>query len=200
MAPTSKTRRLDEQILHVVGHEIRIEALAILCERVSSPNEIALETRRDLSQVSYHVKELEIAGAVELVETKQVRGAVQHFYRATLRPNIPDEEWAVLSEGTRHKLSALVFQAVVAEGLGAIRAGTFDSRLNRHLGWRVVNVDEKGFDELVAHEAMSLEVADRAEARSCTRLQKSGQTGFSAIIASMVYERAQPKRSPRPKF
>jgi len=190
--PTSKTRTLDEQILYVVGHEIRIEALAILCERVSSPNEIALETGQDLSQVSYHVKELERANAVELIETKPVRGTVEHFYRATLRPNIPDEEWAALSEETRYELTALVFQAIVAEGLGAIRARTFDSRLNRHLGWRVVRVDEEGFSELVAHEAEGLDVADRAEARSSERLQKADEAGFSVILASMVYERARP--------
>lgn len=201
MAAPSKIRTLDEQILHAVGHEIRIEALAILCERVSSPNEIALETGRDLSQVAYHIRELERANAVQLVETKPVRGTTEHFYGATLRPkNISDREWAGLSDEARHELTALVFQAIVAEGLSAIRAGTFDSRLNRYLGWRVVSVDEEGFDELVAHEAKGLDVADAAEARSEERLQKSGENGFSVIIASMVYERVRPKRANSPKL
>jgi DNA-binding transcriptional ArsR family regulator len=48
-----------------------------------SPKELALLTKQPLSSVSYHVRQLAEAGAVELADEQPVRGSVKHFYVAT---------------------------------------------------------------------------------------------------------------------
>lgn len=48
-----------------------------------SPKELTALTKRHLSEVSYHVRELAKYGAVELVDERPRRGAVEHFYEAT---------------------------------------------------------------------------------------------------------------------
>ena len=194
---TEMGKSIDELIAFVVKHPIRVDVLAILNERVASPSEIAVLIGENVSKVGHHVKELFEAGCLELVKEEKVRGAIEHFYRPSLRPNISDAEWAKLSDESRAELSGLVFQAIMAEGLGALRADTFDSRLNRHLSWRVVNVDEQGFNELADDKAESLVEVERIEARSDGRMVESGAKGLSVIVAAMVFERARPGRSPQ---
>lgn len=196
----SKSRSVDELITFVVKHPIRVDALAILNERTASANEIARQLGVDLHKVSNHVTALAEAGCIELVKTEQKRGALQHFYRASMRANISDKEWAKLSEPARREISALVFQTIVAEGLGALRAGTFDSRADRHLSWRVMNLDEAGWEELVLEKAQSMERTEEIQARVDGRLAESGGQGFSAIDAALVFERARPGRSTRPNL
>lgn len=55
-----------------------MQILAILNERVASPNELSQQLDEGLSQVSYHVKVLVDCDCIELVRTKPRRGAVEH--------------------------------------------------------------------------------------------------------------------------
>ncbi|MEX0973146.1 MAG: helix-turn-helix domain-containing protein [Solirubrobacterales bacterium] len=66
-------------------HPLRVsilEVLAIDDGRILSPKELSLELQAPLSTVNYHVIELRRSGLVEVVDEKQVRGAIEHFYRA----------------------------------------------------------------------------------------------------------------------
>ncbi len=59
-----------------------------------SPRDLASDLAEPLSKLSYHVRILAQCGAVELAGTEQVRGSVQHFYRA-----IVDARWARMALG-----------------------------------------------------------------------------------------------------
>jgi DNA-binding transcriptional ArsR family regulator len=50
--------------------------------RTLSPKELSQELQAPLSTVNYHVTELRKAGLLEIVGEEQVRGAIEHFYRA----------------------------------------------------------------------------------------------------------------------
>ena len=57
---------------------------------------MARELDEELSNVSYHTKQLVEFECAELVSTRPVRGALEHFYRATERHLIDVEEWEEL--------------------------------------------------------------------------------------------------------
>jgi DNA-binding transcriptional ArsR family regulator len=57
-----------------------------------SPRELSQRLEQPLSRLSYHVKVLSQCGAIELVNTQQVRGSTQHFYRSTV-----DAAWALMA-------------------------------------------------------------------------------------------------------
>jgi predicted transcriptional regulator len=59
-----------------------LEVLGIDGGRVLSPKDLSLELHAPLSTVNYHVTELRNSGLVEVVDERQVRGAIEHFYRA----------------------------------------------------------------------------------------------------------------------
>jgi DNA-binding transcriptional ArsR family regulator len=194
-ATQAKPRGVDELIVYVLKHPIRVDALAIFNEREASVVEIARLIGEDEKKVGHHVKALFDYGCIERVRTARRRGAAVHFYRASLRPHIGDKEWAALPPITRHEISALVFQAIVTEVLAAFRAGRFDARLNRHLSWRAMQLDEQGWTELTAELRESLERIEGIAERSEVRLTAAGKPGFPAVAAAAGFERALPSRS-----
>ena len=55
--------------------------------------------------MAYHVKILEETGAIELVRTAPVRGALEHFYRATTDV---DATWLDLDDAAYEEVAALL--------------------------------------------------------------------------------------------
>jgi hypothetical protein len=195
-----KARTVDELVVFVVQHPIRVDALQILNEREASAAQIARLIGEDMKKVGNHVKALADHGCIELVRIERKRGAEEHLYRASLRPCIGDEEWAQLPQQARHEISALVFQAIVAEALAAFRAGRFDSRLDRHLSWQPMRLDEQGWQELMRELKESLERVQDIAARADERLCVSGEGGFPAIAAALGIERGMAGRSRGPQL
>jgi predicted ArsR family transcriptional regulator len=65
-------------------HALRISILEVLTiegGRTLSPKDLSIELQAPLSTVNYHVTELAKADLLELTRERQVRGAVEHFYR-----------------------------------------------------------------------------------------------------------------------
>lgn len=196
--PDLKTKRRDERIAHVIKHPYRIDMLAILNERIASIAEMAAAMNVEPARLSHHVKDLFDAGCIEIAKTERRRGAQEYYYCASLRPNISDEAWAVLSLKERLEISSLVFGAIVAEGLGALRTGSFDSRSNRHLSWQILSLDEEGWLELVQEKNESLERIEAIAAGSSHRMVDTGETGVSLIAGAFAFERAKSERSKLP--
>ena len=66
-------------------HPLRISILEVLGldgGRTLSPKDLSLELQAPLSTVNYHVTALAKAGLIGIVSERQVRGAIEHFYRA----------------------------------------------------------------------------------------------------------------------
>jgi DNA-binding transcriptional ArsR family regulator len=88
-----------------LGHPVRVQALTILIDRISSPKEIAAQLGKQLPNVSYHVRQLERLGLIELVEEEPVSGSVAHFFQAiepeTIRALLGQFQFAAPSTRSR---------------------------------------------------------------------------------------------------
>src|SRR5215211_3459933 len=73
---------IDHRLARALSHPLRLKLLAALNEGVASPNQLANRLGEPLANVSYHVRILLDLDCIELVETAQRRGAIEHFYRA----------------------------------------------------------------------------------------------------------------------
>lgn len=74
-----------ERLARANTHPLRVSILEVLSidgGRILSPKDLSLELRAPLSTVNYHVTELRHSNLVEVVDERQVRGAIEHFYRA----------------------------------------------------------------------------------------------------------------------
>jgi DNA-binding transcriptional ArsR family regulator len=76
---------IDPRVAKALSSSLRAKALILIAEGVSSPKEIAEALDLDVRTVAYHVRVLRELDCVELAETQQRRGAIEHIYRVTER-------------------------------------------------------------------------------------------------------------------
>ena len=184
----TKNRGINQDLVKSLAHELRAEILAILNERMASPNELAKELDEGLSQVSYHVKVLKDYGVIRLIKTEPRRGAVEHYYRATSRAYLSDRDWHELPESVRVGMSADLFQAVVDDAVAAMEGETFDDREDRHLSWTPLMLDEQGWKTMQKLLDDTLKQVLKVNAEASKRLAKSKEPAISASLSMLGYE------------
>lgn len=181
----------DPRLVKALAHPLRIRILAILEERVASPSQIAEELDAPLGNVSYHVRQLADLGLIKLVKETPVRGTLEHYYRAEIRPRISDRAFSTAPD--------LVKQATVGATLGQIgdavnRAaaeGGF-GRADAHLSRLPLLLDEEGW-KLVSKELESLvDRIERIQRDSGKRLMKTDHEGqVRGELVTMLFEATQ---------
>src|SRR4051794_26939113 len=113
----------EARIAKALAHPLRARILARLGEPVASPGDLAVELGAPLGVVSYHVRMLRDYECVELVRTEPRRGALQHFYRATARPTLDEDQWRALPATLRGELVGEALTDLVDDVAGAGEAG-----------------------------------------------------------------------------
>jgi DNA-binding transcriptional ArsR family regulator len=179
---------VDPRIAKALSHPMRARILVILNERVASPNEIAEMIHERLPNVSYHVRALLDLGCIELVDTAQRRGAIEHYYRAVLRPFFSDRDWKRIPRTGRQAISDTVMQIVWEDVSDAMKSGTFDSRSDRYLTHSPMVLDEQGWTEMSQVMANAFADAEKVESRSAGRLKRSNEDGIPTRVVLMQFE------------
>lgn len=171
-----------------MNHPLRARLLRILVERTSSPAEMARELDEDLSNVSYHTKQLVELECAELVSTRPVRGALEHFYRATERSYVNREEWDDLDPVMAENILSEVMQKSLDDYVGAAQAETIGNAGAFHMTRTPLVVDEAGLQEaLEAHEQVRLELLEIAS-RSAERMVESGEEGINVSSSQLCFK------------
>lgn len=74
---------IDKRMAKALSSSLRVQALTLISEGVASPKAISDRLGLDVRTVAYHVRVLRELDCIELVETAQRRGAIEHIYRVT---------------------------------------------------------------------------------------------------------------------
>ncbi len=192
-----KARTGERKIAYSVAHPVRLDALSILFERMASPNEISQALKQPLGTVSHHVSELHADGVVELVKTAQRRGAVEHYYRAKVRPEVDADEWKAMPVPARREVAGLALQAIIADSLASFRHRKMESDDDMYLVWIPMKLSDRGQDEVTGLQAEMLERLEAIKARDEARAEDSRPV---RIAAMMWFERghagSRPASSP----
>jgi DNA-binding transcriptional ArsR family regulator len=175
-------------LVKALAHELRIEILTILNERVASPNELSKELGEGLSQVSYHVKVLKDYKCITQVKTVPRRGAVEHYYRATSQPFLSDRDWLQLPSSVRAGMSADLIQMVLDDASDALVAETLDAHKDRHMSRTAMQLDEQGWKDLNGLLASALDGVMKIRTESGKRMAKSGEDAINATVALLGIE------------
>lgn len=187
-AAASGELKLGRTACDALKHPIRVRILEVLCEGDISPVQFlhqgllppGVEFEDDqnaVSTVSYHFKVLVKAGCIDLVNTRQRRGATEHIYRSKALAFHTDEEFAAMSFEEREAISRSTLQTLIARADGALLAGTFDNRVDRHLSWLSMDLDEEGWQELRDLQAETLERAQGIKAAAIARTHDRRERG-----------------------
>jgi predicted ArsR family transcriptional regulator len=180
--------------LKALSHPLRFRALHILNARVASPNGISLELGVDVNKIAYHVRVLDKFGCIELVDTKQRRGATEHFYRATSRSVISDDEWVHIPRNFKDNIvveqTKLTGQAIS----DSLASGAFNARDDRRQSWIPMQVDDQGWTEAMAVLAEAEEKLLAVQATSAKRLAEGEEEAVPVAVSLMGFETAPPTR------
>jgi len=186
-------KKATQNRIKAMNHPLRATLLRILVERTSSPAEMARELDEDLSNVSYHTKQLVELECAELVSTRPVRGALEHFYRATERHQLYIDEWDELDPMMAENIVSEIMQKILDDFVSSARAGIVGSDAEFHLGRTPLTLDHEGLKEaLEAHEKARLELMDIA-ARSAERMVDTGEEGINVSSSQLCFKMPKPK-------
>jgi DNA-binding transcriptional ArsR family regulator len=172
----------DPRYVKALAHPLRIRILAMLADRSASPVQLSSQLDATLGTVAYHVRTLHNLGLVELVDTRQRRGATEHYYRAREHPRFPDDAWAGLAPVAKQRMLSAMLQQIGQYVTASAAAGGFD-RSEAHMSRRSLHLDDRGFEELAAATRTWLEAAEKIGAAAAERLSKNHAGGDGADAA-----------------
>lgn len=178
----------DPDIAKALAHPLRMRLLTLLEESVASPTELANVTGASLPRVSYHVRRLAAAGLIELVRTKQRRGAVEHYYQAVTPATITEEAWAPLPKVVKSAVATATLDHIREEINAAIAHSGFE-RDEVHLSRQSVTLDDTGFKELAQRLQTFIEDVRELSVESGERLKRDGGEPIDAMSIMMLFER-----------
>jgi DNA-binding transcriptional ArsR family regulator len=189
-----RDRPFDPNLAKALSHPLRqriLEQLSVGGE--ASPTEIARRLDERLPNVAYHVRILVELECLELVRTRQVRGALEHYYRATASRWLDAGQWARLPASFRRTTLARTLREIVADASAAGLAGRFDQpdAQIRRLG---VALDEQGWHEVAGLVEQLLASVQRVQADSATRAAEHETAGrtIDTEIALLLFNRTPP--------
>ncbi|HVD41720.1 MAG TPA: winged helix-turn-helix domain-containing protein [Solirubrobacterales bacterium] len=191
-----KTKQKKEGVEQVVAkafaHPLRVQILIILNEKVASPNMLAQQLDQSLNLVAYHVRVLEKYDCIELVDTKQRRGATEHFYRATRRQFLTDSEWSRLPKSLRPGLSGAMLKSAFDDVEEALDKGTLDELEDRHLSRTPMVVDEKAWKDSAELLRETLNRLLEIQAEATERLAGSDEESMLAKVVMLHFKSPNP--------
>jgi DNA-binding transcriptional ArsR family regulator len=194
MSTKSQRRKATEKRIKAMSHPLRASILRILADRTASPAEMARELDEDLSNVSYHTKQLVGFECAELVSTRPVRGALEHFYHATERHLIDTEEWEELEPLVAEGILCEIMQKMLDDFVAAAKTRSIGGDKDFHLTRTPLVLDQEGL-----HEALEVQEKARLEAlevatRSAARMVESGEAGTNVSSSLALFKMPDPKR------
>jgi DNA-binding transcriptional ArsR family regulator len=204
-----KKRRqvVNQSFIKALAHDLRVQILGILTERMASPNELSSMLNEGLSQISYHVKVLKDYELITLIKTEPRRGAVEHYYRATASTLLPAQEWRGIDGGLRTAIGAGLASELFDGLADAIEANKLTDA-DTHIGRTLLVLDAEGWENVRAGAARFTKEVEKEQRESAVRVAKTNgnaggiknyTVGVLAFEDSRDLPKAKAKRAKRSK-
>lgn len=182
----------DPTIAKAYAHPLRMEIMELLDDRVASPSQISEELGSALSLTSYHVRQLASWGLVKLVRRRQVRGSIEHFYTAVVRPTVYDETWAKIPPIVRRALVGSSISQLGRELSTAVERGGFDPD-DMHFTRTRLTLTPEGWQAVVRELASMLDRIDHLKEAETEKLTADPTaTRVEATLAMVLFESPWP--------
>ncbi len=166
---------VDQEMARALAHPMRIQILAELNKRTESPSEFSKRHNEKLQNVSYHFRALHKFGCIEEVESRPVRGALEHFYRATKRVLFEGKAWDDLPQSIKVQASGRAVSDFLEAISIAMLGETFDSSDERVAVWLQRRLDQQGWADAVAAHWVLIHRMEDIFKEAAVRLAEAGE-------------------------
>jgi hypothetical protein len=180
---------IDPTVAKAFTHPLRGHVWVTICEQgTASPTEIANELDLDVSEVSYHFRELKKRNLIKLARTVQRRGFDEHFYEPCAPAlDFDDADWMSIPAPIRSTLSADMLRQIIKEMVDALGAGSLDAR-DRHLSRTWLLLDERGWKEVGRAMQAALDRVQTIQERCAKRRESSSEPGVPVSVVLGSFE------------
>jgi DNA-binding transcriptional ArsR family regulator len=192
--PKTKNKKegVEQIVAKAFAHPLRVQILIILNEKVASPNMLAQQLDQSLNLVAYHVRVLEKYDCIELVDTKQRRGATEHFYRATRRQFLSDDEWSRMPASLRPGMAGAMLKSVFEDIEAASKSGTLDEVEDIHLSRTPMVVDKQGWTDISTLLKSTLDRLLEVQTESSERIAAGEGEGILSKVHLLHFKSPEP--------
>jgi hypothetical protein len=181
-----------ERLAPVLADDVCLQIVSELNRREMSVTQFHREFGgTTIGGIHRRFKKLETSGWLKKVNAEtggRRRGATEYFYRAT-RPAFADgDAWADLRDDLRGTRSWKTFECFSEKVKEAMRAGTFDARVDRYVTLSFLSLDQKGWTNVIAGiNALSVFLLEEQE-RAEDRMAKSGEQPVLVTVGMGAFE------------
>lgn len=174
----------DPRYVKALSHPLRVRILGILEEQAASPVELSQVLGASLGTVSYHVRQLNELGLLDLVRETPRRGAVEHHYRARPRPRSGGEAWESVSMVAKQAIIGAELEHTSDVAARAAAVGGFDGDHARLERLRL-SLDDRGVKALAKALAKLVDEAHKIQAASDARTGSNGTRTDVGLVAML---------------
>jgi len=196
----------DQRYVKALSHPLRVRILGILEEQPASPVELSQVLDATLGTISYHVRQLNELGLLELVRETPRRGAIEHHYRAKPRPKSGGSSWESVSVIAKQAVIGAELAQTTEVATRAAAVGGFD-RDHARLERLRLQLDAKGVEQLSKAVAKLVDDAQKIQAAAAKRMGNGADAPTDTALVAMLFDafgapdpsagRPEPTQKPR---
>lgn len=195
---------VDPRFLKALDHVLRQHILLAAIQGEVSPKELAKLLDEPLGHVSYHVKVLrdDCDGMLEEARTEPRRGAVEHYYRASVKTLMPAKAWRKLKSSLRAVVGAGQASDLFNDLAGALKAGKLQGAHDHVIRTPLV-LDAEGQRNVKAIAERATREVEKEQGAAAQRLAKAngngGATGctFALLAFEAAWKPVDPHAEPK---
>jgi DNA-binding transcriptional ArsR family regulator len=178
----------DPRWIRAIAHPLRIRLLAMLDEQPASPAMLAKRfEQHSLGTISYHVRTLYDLGLLDLVSTRQRRGATEHIYRARNHVRFSDDAWSRLDSVPKQRMITAALDQIHAYATRSAAVGGFDAA-DAHFTRTPLKLDAQGWSDLAEATKDWLRQTASIEKAAAKRLAKASDSTLDVGLVILLFE------------
>lgn len=93
-----------------------------------------------------------------------------------------------MPDEARQIVASSILRDLLGRMTQALQAGTFTAREDVHITWRLVTLDEQGWNEVTKILKEAFDAVSSAEVDAIERMRESGEVGLEATVALAGFE------------
>ncbi len=185
---------VEPRLIKALEHVLRQHILLASMTGEVSPNGLSKALDEGLSHVSYHVKVLreECDGMLEETRTEPRRGAVEHYYRASVKTMLPAKTWRGLKKGLRAVVGAGQASDLFNDLAHALKAGKLQGEHDQIIRIPLA-LDVEGKRNMKAIAQRATREVEREQGAATKRMAKANGDGGEVVgytFALLAFEAA----------
>jgi DNA-binding transcriptional ArsR family regulator len=185
---------IDARFAKAIAHPLRVRIMVELDRGPMSPAEYVAQFGGSVENAAYHFRFLARCDCIRICGERPRRGAIEHFYENAKHALFTEDEFSALPVSLKSSFSASILSTFMDQAAEALLTNTLDSHDTRHLTWQRLNLDNEGFEIVMARLEELFRWLPVEQMAAKERMKRSGEAPLNTTVALFGFECPVPER------